>query len=501
MTRPLLLVILDGFGEREACPDNAITAAQMPAFDRLRGEGLVSLLETSGAAVGLPDGQMGNSEVGHLNLGAGRIVDQVSVQISKTVAADELKTKPELQKTIAKLRTHGGTLHLIGLVSGGGVHSRMEHLIGAAQAAVDLGLDRIAFHAFTDGRDTAPSSGVHWLQQLEESLPEGAYLATVGGRFYGMDRDQRWNRVAKAWDVIVEAGGPRGASAQEVITKAYAEGETDEFITPHHLKGDGIQDGDAVWFLNFRADRVRQLAAALTRDDEPDCFPRRRPILSAAMGMVEYRNDLNVEVLFPKAIPQHTMGEIIASRGLAQFRIAETEKYAHVTYFFSGGDEAQFPGEERVLIPSPREVETYDEKPVMSAQEITEQLVKALKSGRYPFCLVNYANPDMVGHTGVMQAAVHAMEALDTCLDRLVSTARSQGYAVAITADHGNIEQMARADGSPHTQHTTGPVPLLLLDFKAHALDNGALCDVAPTCLKEMGIDQPEVMTGRVLTR
>lgn len=473
----------------------------MPAFDRLRGEGLVSLLETSGSAVGLPDGQMGNSEVGHLNLGAGRIVDQVSVQISKTVEANELANKPELKRAIDGLRTNGGTLHLVGLVSGGGVHSRMEHLIGAAQAAIDLGLEQVAFHAFTDGRDTAPNSGIHWLAQLEESLPAGAYLATVGGRFFGMDRDQRWNRVAKAWATIVEAEGPHGDSAQEVLSNAYAAGETDEFITPHHLMGEGIQDGDAVWFLNFRADRVRQFAAALTQADEPDCFPRQIPALSAALGMVEYRYDLNLEVLFPRATPQETMGEVIASQGLAQFRIAETEKYAHVTYFFSGGEEAQFPGEDRLLIPSPREVETYDEKPAMSAEEVTHRLVEALESGRYPFCLVNYANPDMVGHTGVMEAAIHAMEALDACLDRLVATARRHGYAVAITADHGNIEQMTRADGSPHTQHTTGPVPLLLLGFKADALDNGALCDVAPTCLKEMGIDRPGVMTGRVLTR
>ncbi|MBM66032.1 MAG: phosphoglycerate mutase (2,3-diphosphoglycerate-independent) [Myxococcales bacterium] len=501
MMRPLLLVILDGFGEREASPDNAITTAHMPNFNRLREEGLFSLLETSGSAVGLPDGQMGNSEVGHLNLGAGRVVDQISVQISKTVSMGQLSERPELRQAAATLQSHGGTLHLIGLVSGGGVHSRMEHLIGAAQAAVDLGVERVAFHALTDGRDTAPTSGVQWLEALEAGLPDGAYVASIGGRFYGMDRDQRWERVEKAWETIVAARGPQGSSACGVLKAAYAEGETDEFLTPHHLQGHGIQDGDAVWFLNFRADRVRQLAAALTRADEPGCFQRRLPQLSACFGMVEYRHDLSLGVLFPRATPKETMGELVSRRGLAQFRIAETEKYAHVTYFFNGGDETQFPGEKRLLVPSPREVETYDQKPSMSAPEVTDHLIEALNSGDYGFCLVNYANPDMVGHTGVMAAAVEAMEALDHCLERLITAARQAGYAVAITADHGNIEQMTRADGSPHTQHTTGPVPLILLDFAAQDLEDGALCDVAPTCLQEMGIEIPEAMTGRVLSR
>lgn len=501
MTRPLLLVVLDGFGEREANPDNAITTAHMPNFNRCRKEGLFSLLQTSGVAVGLPDGQMGNSEVGHLNLGAGRVVDQISVQISKTVAAGQLPSRPELGQTVAGLKANGGTLHLIGLVSGGGVHSRMEHLIGAARAAVDLGLERVAFHALTDGRDTAPTSGIKWLEQLESRLPDGAYLASIGGRFYGMDRDQRWGRIAKAWETMVEAKGPRGSSAHDVLTKAYAAGETDEFLTPHHLQGNGIQDGDAVWFLNFRADRVRQFAAALTDAEEPGCFQRRQPKLSACFGMVEYRHDLKMGVLFPRAIPVQTMGEVVSRQGLAQFRIAETEKYAHVTYFFNGGDETQFPGEKRLLIPSPRDVETYDQKPAMSAAEVTDQLIEALDSNQYAFCLVNYANPDMVGHTGIMAAAVEAMEALDGCLERLITAARRAGYAVAITADHGNIEQMTRADGSPHTQHTTGPVPLILLDFAAEALEDGALCDVAPTCLHEMGIEIPQAMTGRVLSR
>lgn len=499
MTRPLLLVVLDGFGEGQARADNAITQAHMPAWSSLRQEGLVSLLKTSGEAVGLPEGQMGNSEVGHLNLGAGRVVDQVSVQISKSVSEGTLAKRPELQAAAAQL-PKDRTLHLIGLVSGGGVHSRMEHLIGAAHAAADLGVQKIAFHAFTDGRDTAPTSGTGWIRDLESGLPDGAYLASIGGRFYGMDRDQRWARIAKAWEVIVEATGPQADSAQAVLTEAYARGETDEFITPHHLQGQGIQDGDAVWFLNFRADRVRQLAAALSCPEEPGCFDRRLPRLGAIFGMVEYRGDLALGQLFPRQVPSQTLGELVAQQGWAQVRIAETEKYAHVTYFFNGGEERRFDGEERILVPSPREVETYDQKPVMSAVEVTDKLIEALESGRYPFALINYANPDMVGHTGVMAAAVEAMEALDGCLGRLVACARSNGYAVAITADHGNIEQMCRDDGSPHTQHTTGPVPLVLLDFDASHCRDGALCDVAPTCLKEMGLSIPDAMTGKVLT-
>ncbi|MEC7751464.1 MAG: 2,3-bisphosphoglycerate-independent phosphoglycerate mutase [Myxococcota bacterium] len=501
MTRPLLLVILDGLGEREAADDNAVTQAHMPTFERLRNEGLVSFLKTSGDAVGLPDGQMGNSEVGHLNLGAGRVVDQVSVQITKTIQQGELSKHELLRDAASSLAVNGGTLHLIGLVSGGGVHSRMDHLIGAAEAAANLGIERIAFHALTDGRDTAPKSATLWIQQLESSLPKGAYIASLGGRFFAMDRDQRWERVEKAWAAIVEAKGASGTSAQDVLDHAYNQGETDEFITPHHLVGAGIRDGDAVWFLNFRADRVRQFAAALTQDNEPGCFDRRRPNLTACLGMVDYRHDLSLSTLFPKTIPAVTMGEVIAEHGLGQLRIAETEKYAHVTYFFNGGDETQFVGEERILVPSPRDVKTYDQKPGMSANEVTERLIAALKTQRYPFCLVNYANPDMVGHTGVMSAAIEALETVDRCLDEVVTAAREAGYAVVVTADHGNIEQMKREDGSPHTQHTTRPVPFILLDFEADHVESGALCDVAPTCLHQMGLTIPDAMTGSVLTR
>ena len=391
------------------------------------------------------------------------------------------------------------TLHLIGLVSDGGVHSAMEHLYGALRSAAELGVEKIAFHALTDGRDTAPDSAPGFIAALEEAMPSGAFIASLGGRYFAMDRDRRWDRVEQGWRVIVGAEGEAVGSAQEAIKQAYQRGESDEFITPTVIRRAPIRDGDAVWFLNFRADRVRQFAAALTKADEPDCFQRTLPDLCAVLGMVPYRADLDFSSLFIPQPPEATLGALVAAAGLRQLRIAETEKYAHVTYFFNGGSEQEFVGEDRILVPSPRAVATYDLQPQMSAPEVTDRLVEALVSEAYHLIVCNYANPDMVGHTGNLDAAVAAMRALDDCLGRTLQAASDHGYGVLISADHGNIEQMLTADGQPHTQHTTGPVPLMLIGMGARRAQAGSLCDLAPTILDHMGLKKPHQMTGHSL--
>ncbi len=498
MTRRALLLILDGFGERDAADDNAIHLAGMPNYKQWREQGVFSQLDTSGSEVGLPDGQMGNSEVGHLNIGAGRVVKQTLVRITDAVNNGSLEQHPVLERMAQRLDSTN-CLHLIGLVSDGGVHSAMQHLKAAVSAAKSLGVERIAFHALTDGRDTAADSALGFLDELNDVLTDGAYLASLGGRYFAMDRDRRWDRIQKAWRVIVEGKGIEASSYREAIAKAYGRGETDEFIEPVVLSSSPIVDGDAVWFLNFRADRVRQFAAALTKTDEEGCFQRRIPLLSSCVSMVKYRHDLALEVLFEPVIPQSTIGQVIAENGLAQLRIAETEKYAHVTYFLNGGSEAVFSGEERVLIDSPRDVATYDQKPEMSAPEVTEHLIRALKSQRYDLIVCNYANPDMVGHTGNLEAAVEALHAIDDCLGRVLPIAMDNDYGVLVCADHGNIEQMRTVDGKPHTQHTTGPVPIILIGMNASAVRAGSLCDLAPTLLDYIGVDQPMEMTGKSL--
>jgi 2,3-bisphosphoglycerate-independent phosphoglycerate mutase len=498
MVNRALLLILDGFGEREPAADNAIHLAGMPNYQAARARGVASRVFTSGAHVGLPDGQMGNSEVGHINIGAGRVIKQTLVRITEAVQNNRLIEQPALQAMAADLPP-GNTLHLIGLVSDGGVHSAMSHIKAALDCAAQLGVKRIAFHALTDGRDTAPDSASGFIAELEAALPASAFLASIGGRYYAMDRDQRWDRVEKGWRVMVDGIGPIASGAQAVIDASYEDGKSDEFLVPTRLENAPIMDGDAVWFLNFRADRVRQFAAALTKADEPGCFKRKIPILSSCVGMIQYRGDLGLDVLFEPLIPDRTIGELIAQTGLAQLRIAETEKYAHVTYFFSGGIEAPFAGEERLLIDSPREVATYDQKPQMSAPEVSDKLVAALSSKKHHLIVCNFANPDMVGHTGDLAAAIAAMCALDECLGAVLDAAERNGYGVLISADHGNIEQMRTAEGKPHTQHTTGPVPLLLIGMGAAAVRQGALCDIAPTLLDYMGLEKPAEMTGQSL--
>ena len=498
MTERALLLILDGFGERDAYDDNAVHLADMPNYNYWREQGVFNLLQTSGSDVGLPGGQMGNSEVGHLNIGAGRVVKQTLVRITDAVENGSLTQHPALVKMAQDLDS-SNCLHLIGLVSDGGVHSAMMHLKAAVLAAQSLGVQRIAFHALTDGRDTASDSALGYLDDLDQVLVDGAYLATLGGRYFAMDRDRRWDRVHKAWRVIVEGKGVQVASYRDAILGAYAQGQTDEFVEPVVVSSTPIVDGDAVWFLNFRADRVRQFAAALTKPEEEGCFQREIPKLSSCLSMVKYRQDLDLDVLFEPEIPNSTIGQVIAEHELSQLRIAETEKYAHVTYFLNGGSEAVFAGEDRVLVESPREVATYDQKPQMSAPEVTDQLVQALGAQKYDLIVCNYANPDMVGHTGNLDAAVQALEAVDECLGRVLPVAIDKGYGVLVCADHGNIEQMRTAEGKPHTQHTTGPVPIVLIGMGAAGVKSGSLCDLAPTILDYMGVPQPMEMTGKSL--
>ncbi len=499
--RPVMLVILDGFGWRAERADNAVAQAAKPNFDRLWQACPHAFLRTSGRDVGLPDGQMGNSEVGHMNIGAGRVVMQDLPRIGEALAAGALPTLPAFTELVGRLRESGGTCHLMGLVSPGGVHSHQDHAATLARALAAAGIP-IALHAFTDGRDTAPRAGADYLRRLRAALPESAAIATVSGRYYAMDRDRRWDRVAKAYHVIAEGDGPRFADASSVIDKAYAENVTDEFIVPAAVGGyRGMRDGDGVLCFNFRADRVRELLGALV---EPDFagFPRPRALrLAAAVGMTHYSDQLApyLGVLFPPQTMANLLGEVVARAGRRQLRIAETEKYPHVTYFLNGGREAPYDGEDRILVPSPK-VATYDLQPEMSAPEVTDKAVAAIASGQYDLIVLNYANPDMVGHTGSLPAAIRAVETVDAGLGRLVAAIDAAGGALLVTADHGNCELMRDpVTGGPHTAHTTNPVPVLLYGGAARALHDGRLADIAPTLLRLMGLPQPTEMTGKAL--
>ena len=500
--RPVMLVILDGFGWREESADNAVRLARKPHFDRLWLECPHALLRTSGRDVGLPDGQMGNSEVGHMNIGAGRVVMQELPRIGEALAAGELPTLPAFQDLVEKLRGSGGTCHLMGLVSPGGVHSHQDHAAAVARALVAAGIP-VALHAFTDGRDTPPRAGAAYLRRLGAALPEGARIATVSGRYYAMDRDKRWDRVAKAYLAITEGEGARFADALSVIDNAYAENVTDEFIVPAAVGAwRGMRDGDGLLCFNFRADRVRELLGALLAPDFAG-FPRPRAIrFAAAVGMTHYSDELApyLGVLFPPQTMANLLGEVVAAAGLRQLRIAETEKYAHVTYFLNGGRETPYAGEDRVMVPSPK-VATYDLQPEMSAPEVTEKAVAAIGSGTYDLIVLNFANPDMVGHTGSLPAAIRAVETVDAGLGRIVQAIEAAGGALLVTADHGNCELMRDpATGGPHTAHTTNPVPVLLLGSPARSLRDGRLADIAPTLLRLMGLRQPAEMTGQALT-
>ncbi|UXI68625.1 2,3-bisphosphoglycerate-independent phosphoglycerate mutase [Tahibacter amnicola] len=501
--KPVLLLILDGWGHRVEADYNAIALARCPNWRRLVATCPHALVDTHGLHVGLPDDQMGNSEVGHMNIGAGRIVYQDLTRIDQDIRTGDFAQNEALVGACTAARAAGGTLHLFGLVSPGGVHSHEQHILAMIDMAAKQGVERIAVHAFLDGRDTPPRSAEPSLRLLEERCVQtpGASIATVSGRYYAMDRDKRWDRVRLAFDAIVDAQAEfHAASAVGALAAAYGRGENDEFVKPTIIgSGASFRDGDAVVFMNFRADRARQLSQVFT-DPGFDGFARTRlPVLSAFVTLTQYSADLAVTaVAYPPQSMANTLGEYLADLGKTQLRIAETEKYAHVTFFFSGGREAPFPGEERILVPSPK-VATYDLKPEMSCPELTDQLVAAILSGRFDFIACNIANPDMVGHTGLLDAAIAAVEAVDVALGRIEAAIRQAGGALLISADHGNLEQMLDENGQPHTQHTVGPVPLVYVGAGNARVASGALRDLAPTVLSLMGLPQPAEMTGRPL--
>ncbi len=509
---PVALIILDGWGINPEVEGNAVAQADTPFIDSLYRDYPHTQLACSGEAVGLPPGQMGNSEVGHLNLGAGRVIYQDISRINRAVAAGQFSHNPEFNRAFAVAKKKGQALHLLGLVSDGGVHSLLTHLEALIAAAHAAGVRRIFVHAFLDGRDTPPDSGAGYLKQLEEFLNDypSAMIASVTGRYWAMDRDKRWDRVEQAYAALVRGQGRQVGDVVTAVEEAYSAGEYDEFVKPtvrvdENARPVGlIKDGDAVIFFNFRADRARELSWVFNQPDFNGFDVHDRPKLGYYVCMTEYDQHLGAPVAFPPQTIEDTLAEVVSRAGKSQLHIAETEKYAHVTFFFNGGMEDPVPGEDRVLIPSPKEVATYDQKPAMSAVEVTDEVLKRIAADRYDLIVMNYANGDMVGHTGVMAAAVAAMETLDRCLARVVPAMLLAGGRVVLTADHGNAEQMIDpATGGPYTAHTvSNPVPLILIDparKNAGLRAGGALCDVAPTVLALMGLAQPAAMTGKSL--
>jgi len=497
---PLLLLILDGWGVREDAPDNAIAAGITPNWDRLWRTCPHSLLETSGEAVGLPAGQMGNSEVGHMNIGAGRVVHQELSRITRAVENGELEANPALVETVDA--ADDGTVHIMGLLSDGGVHSHQDHLLATLELAASRHAGPVAVHAFLDGRDTPPRSARASIEKLQHRVDQldNVRVASVSGRYWAMDRDKRWDRIERAWTAIALARAEFAAdSALDALEQAYARDENDEFVQPTVISGGTpVRDGDSAIFINFRADRARQLSHALA-DRDFDAFAARRPKLAALATMTLYQEDLDARVAFPPTRMEHLLGQALAEAGLTQLRIAETEKYAHVTYFLNGGREQVFDGEDRKLIPSP-DVATYDLKPEMSAPALTRELVEAIGSGKWPVIICNVANPDMVGHSGIFQAAVKAVEAVDRLLGEVTRAVRDAGGEMLVTADHGNVEQMADPEtGQPHTAHTVNPVPLVFVGRNARMDEDGSLRDIAPSMLELLGLDIPSEMTGRAL--
>jgi 2,3-bisphosphoglycerate-independent phosphoglycerate mutase len=507
MSAPVVLVVLDGFGIGDGGAADATALAQTPFFAHARATYPSATLETSGEFVGLPPGQMGNSEVGHMTMGSGRTNAQDITRITQAIASGELATNAPIQAAIAAVEASGGTLHLMGLVSDGGVHSEIHQLALLIDHLASRGIQP-AIHAFMDGRDTPPHSGSGFMRSLVSQLDRvGGHVATVSGRFYPMDRDNRWDRVQKAYDAIVCGEGRNSSDPIAAVEDAYQRGEGDEFIEPTVIdEGARLADGDAMICFNYRADRVREITNVLTGSDPAQYagqFERKSaPKLSAFVCLTEYDANFNLPVAFPSEIPRSGLGEIISGVGLQQLRVAETEKYAHVTFFFNGGLEEPFPGEDRILILSPRDVATYDDKPEMSAAKVTEEAVRGIADDDYAFVLINYANPDMVGHTGVLGAAIKAVETVDSGLDRLAKVVLAKEGSLLVTADHGNCEMMVDpASGEPHTAHTTNPVPVFWVanDTSGRHLRDGSLADIAPTVLDLMGLPQPEEMTGRSL--
>jgi len=507
--KQVLLIVLDGWGVNKASEGNAIVAAKAPFYDGLLADYPHTELQAAGESVGLPDGQMGNSEVGHLNLGAGRIVYQDSTRISKAIRDGDFFRNAVLLSAVDSVKKSNSALHLMGLLSDGGVHSRLDHIFAMFDLVKSQGVANVFFHAFLDGRDTPPSSALTFIKQLENHFAKIGVgsIASVSGRYYAMDRDKRWERIQKTYETMVLAEGIRKYSALEAVAQSYEHGRTDEFMLPAVILGRKtnkplatIRNNDTVIFCNFRSDLAREITRAFT-DPEFQGFRRRSiPKLSQFVCLTSYDESFGLPVAFEPVRLTNILGEVLSRNGVKQLRIAETEKYAHVTFFFNGGEETPFPREERILVPSPREVATYDKKPEMSAREITDKLVAQINSRQYGFILVNYANPDMVGHTGIVEAAIKAVEVIDECLSRVIRAAWEEGVVALITADHGNIETMFDpTTGQPHTAHTTDPVPFLIMRKDAKLRSGGVLADVAPTVLDLMGIAIPPEMTGKSL--
>lgn len=503
MKKPLILMILDGFG---IAPEsgNAIKAAKKPNIDKLFAENPLTQIGASGMDVGLPDGQMGNSEVGHTNIGAGRIVYQELTRITKTIKEDKLKDNEAIVSAMDKALENGTALHLMGLLSDGGVHSHNTHLYGILELAKKKGLKKVYIHAFLDGRDVPPSSAADFVQACVDKTEEIGVgkIATVMGRYYAMDRDNRWERVEKAYAAMVYGEGVEAECPVCAVKNSYKEDVTDEFVVPSVVKGGAtIQPNDSVIFFNFRPDRAREITRTLV-DPDFDGFERKKGFFPVNfVCMTQYDATMpNVDVAFKPQMLTNTLGEYISDKGMAQLRIAETEKYAHVTFFFNGGVEKQYPGEDRILVKSPS-VATYDLQPEMSAYEVTDKLVPAIKSGKYDMIILNFANCDMVGHTGVFDAAVKAVEAVDECVGKVVDAIKEMGGVALITADHGNADKMVDDDGEPFTAHTTNPVPFCVIGYDCELKDGGRLADIAPTMLQILGLPQPEEMDGTSLIK
>ncbi len=507
MNTPVALIILDGWGINESCENNAVCMANTPYLDDLFQRYPSSWLHASGLNVGLPEGQMGNSEVGHLNIGAGRIIYQDLTRISQSIAEGDFFTNPILLEALKKIRSTGGTLHLMGLLSDGGVHSHNSHLYALVKLAKSQEV-KTCIHAFMDGRDTPPQSGVEYLAQLEAELArlQHGKVATVIGRYYAMDRDNRWDRVSRAWQAMALGQGHAVNSSTEAIEAAYAAGQTDEFVEPQVIHQDGtpvgrISDQDGIIFFNFRADRAREITRPFTEADFNEFERSQMPRLSTFVCLTEYDETFDLPVAFSTESYPRILGEVVADAGLKQLRIAETEKYAHVTFFFNGGVETPFSNEDRALIPSPKDVATYDLKPEMSAPDVTDEVIRRIQSGSYDLIILNFANPDMVGHTGVLKAAIAAMETVDQCVGRVIDALLAAGGCALMTADHGNCEMMLDKNGIPHTAHTANRVPLILVgkNQQKAKLQSGILADIAPTLLKLLGLEIPSEMTGKNL--
>jgi 2,3-bisphosphoglycerate-independent phosphoglycerate mutase len=503
MKKPLILMILDGFG---IAPDegNAIKTAKTPNIDKIFSSNPITQIGASGMDVGLPDGQMGNSEVGHTNIGAGRIVYQELTRITKTINDDKLKENEAIVNAMDKALANGTALHLMGLLSDGGVHSHNEHLYGILELAKKKGLDKVYIHAFLDGRDVPPSSAAEFVEKCMAKTEEIGVgkIATVMGRYYAMDRDNRWERVEKAYSAMVYGEGVEAECAVCAVKNSYKNDVTDEFVLPSVVKGGAtIKENDSVIFFNFRPDRAREITRTLV-DPDFNGFERRNgcfPINFVCMTQYDATMP-NVEVAFKPQSLKNTLGEYVSNKGLAQLRIAETEKYAHVTFFFNGGVEKQYEGEDRILVKSPS-VATYDLQPEMSAYEVTDKLIPAIESGKYDMIILNFANCDMVGHTGVFEAAVKAVEAVDTCVGKVVDAIEKMDGVALITADHGNADKMVDVDGEPFTAHTTNPVPFVVVGYDCQLREGGRLADIAPTMLQIMGLEQPEEMDGTSLIK